>query len=175
MEFQGKKPRVHPSVFLAPGSWVIGDVTLEEDVNIWTNAVIRGDDDSVRIGARTTVLEGCLVEAPTGFPVEIGPDVILSHGATVHGAKVGEGAIIGIGAIVLDGAVVGERSIVGSGALVSPRSEAPANHLLLGIPAKPVRECREAEHSYMEREHQRTLSKAKEYRKIFPQPHSQKT
>jgi carbonic anhydrase/acetyltransferase-like protein (isoleucine patch superfamily) len=61
IEFEGKKPRVHPSVFLAPGSWVIGDVTLEEDVNVWTNTVIRGDDDSVVIGARTTILEGLLV------------------------------------------------------------------------------------------------------------------
>ena len=69
IEFEGKKPKIHPSVFLAPGSWVIGDVTFEEDVNIWTNAVIRGDDDKVVIGARTTILKNCLVEAPTGNPV----------------------------------------------------------------------------------------------------------
>ncbi len=167
VEFQGKKPSIHPSVFLAPGSWVIGDVTLEKDVNVWTNAVIRGDDDTVRIGARTTVLEGCLVEAPTGNPVEIGSDVIVSHGATVHGAEVRDGAIIGIGAIVLDNAVVGEGSIVGSGALVSPGAEIPANHLALGVPAKPIRECREAEHEYMHKEHERTLSKAKVYKKIY--------
>ena len=72
IEFEGKKPKIHPSVFLAPGSWVIGDVTLGEDVNIWTNAVVRGDDDSVVIGARTTVLENCLIEAPTNNPVDIG-------------------------------------------------------------------------------------------------------
>lgn len=167
IEFEGKKPRIHPSVFLAPGSWVIGDVTLDEDVNVWTNAVIRGDDDTVRVGARSTVLEGCLIEAPTGNPAEIGSDVIISHGATVHGAKIENGSIIGIGAIVLDNAVIGERSIVGSGALVSPRTEIPANHLALGVPAKPVRECRDAEHEYMRKEHERTLSKAKVYKKIY--------
>jgi carbonic anhydrase/acetyltransferase-like protein (isoleucine patch superfamily) len=167
IEFEGKKPRIHPSVFLAPGSWVIGDVTLDEDVNVWTNAVIRGDDDTIRVGARSTVLEGCLIEAPTGNPVEIGSDVIISHGATVHGAKIENGSIIGIGAIVLDNAVIGERSIVGSGALVSPRTEIPANHLALGVPAKPVRECRDAEHEYMRKEHERTLSKAKVYKKIY--------
>jgi carbonic anhydrase/acetyltransferase-like protein (isoleucine patch superfamily) len=167
IEFEGKKPRIHPSVFLTPGSWVIGDVTLDEDVNVWTNAVIRGDDDTIRVGARSTVLEGCLIEAPTGNPVEIGSDVIISHGATVHGAKIENGSIIGIGAIVLDNAVIGERSIVGSGALVSPRTEIPANHLALGVPAKPVRECREAEHEYMRKEHERTLSKAKVYKKIY--------
>ena len=169
IEFEGKKPKIHPSVFLAPGSWVIGDVTLGEDVNIWTNAVVRGDDDTVVIGARTTVLENCLIEAPTGNPVDIGEDVIISHGATVHGATVDAGCIVGIGAIVLDNARIGAKSIIGSGALVSPRTEIPENQLVLGMPAKPVRECKEAEHSYMAKEHERTLSKAKVYKKIYSQ------
>ena len=167
IEFEGNKPKIHPSVFLAPGSWVIGDVTLGEDVNVWTNAVIRGDDDSVMIGARTTILEGCLVEAPTGNPVVIGEDVIVSHGGVVHGAKIEDGAIIGIGAIVLDRAIVGKGSIIGSGALVSPRAEISAGHLALGTPAKSVRECREREIEYMKKEHERTLSKAKIYKKIY--------
>ena len=167
IEFEGKNPKIHPSVFLAPGSWVIGDVTLDEDVNVWTNAVIRGDDDSVKIGARTTVLEGCLIEAPTGNPVKIGDDVIISHGATVHGATIEDGCIVGIGAIVLDNAVIGSKSIIGSGALVSPRTKIPANQLVLGVPAKPIRECRDAEHDYMAKEHERTLSKAKVYKKIY--------
>ena len=167
IEFEGKKPKIHPSVFLAPGSWVIGDVTLEEDVNVWTNAVIRGDDDKVVIGARTTILENCLVEAPTGNPVTIGKDVIVSHGGTVHGATVEDGSIIGIGAIVLDNAVVGKGSIIGSGALVSPRSEIPAGHLALGTPAKSIRECKEREIEYMKKEHERTLSKAKVYKNIY--------
>ena len=167
IEFEGKKPKIHPSVFLAPGSWVIGDVTLKEDVNIWTNAIIRGDDDKVVIGARTTILENCLIEAPTGNPVSIGKDVIVSHGGTVHGATVEDGSIIGIGAIVLDKAVIGKGSIIGSGALVSPRAEIPAGHLALGTPAKSVRECKEREIEYMKKEHERTLSKAKIYKKIY--------
>ena len=167
IEFEGRKPKIHSSVFLAPGSWIIGDVTLDEDVNVWTNAVIRGDDDSVRIGARTTILEGCLIEAPTGNPVKIGNDVIISHGATVHGATVEDGCIIGIGAIVLDNALIRPKSIIGSGALVSPRTEIPENQLVLGVPAKPIRECREAEHEYMTQEHEKTLSKAKIYKQIY--------
>jgi carbonic anhydrase/acetyltransferase-like protein (isoleucine patch superfamily) len=167
VEFEEKKPKIHSSVFLAPGSWIIGDVILEEDVNVWTNAVIRGDDDSVKIGARTTILEGCLIEAPTGNPVKIGKDVVISHGATVHGATVEDGCIVGIGAIVLDKAKIGSKSIIGSGALVSPNTEIPGNHLVLGIPAKPVRECRDSEHDYMAKEHERTLSKAKIYNRIY--------
>jgi carbonic anhydrase/acetyltransferase-like protein (isoleucine patch superfamily) len=169
IEFEGKRPKVHPSVFLAPGSWVIGEVALEEDVNVWTNAIIRGDDDTIRIGSRTTVLENCLIEAPTCNPVHIGKDVIISHGATVHGARIEDGSIVGIGAIVLDNASIGERSIIGSGALVSPRTEIPPNQLVLGVPAKAVRECREAEHEYMKKEHERTLSKAKTYKEIYKQ------
>ncbi len=167
IEFEGKKPRIHPSVFLAPGSWIIGDVTLEEDVNVWTNAVIRGDDDTVTIGARTTILEGCLVEAPTGNPVSIGSDVIVSHGATVHGAKIGNGAIIGIQAVVLDGAEIGEGAMVGAGALVSPRKAIPPHMVALGIPAEPRSEVTEATVRYMRNEHKRTLSKAKAYKEIY--------
>ncbi|MCJ7574286.1 gamma carbonic anhydrase family protein, partial [Candidatus Bathyarchaeota archaeon] len=143
VEFEGKRPKVHSSVFIAPGAWVIGDVTLEEDVNVWTGAVIRGDDDSVRIGARTTVLENCVIEAPTGNPVSIGADVIISHSAIIHGATIGEGAIIGIGAIVLDRAEVGKGAMIGSGALVSPKDIIPPRNLALGLPAKPIREVKE--------------------------------
>jgi carbonic anhydrase/acetyltransferase-like protein (isoleucine patch superfamily) len=167
IEFQDKKPVIHPSVFLAPGSWVIGEVTLEEEVNVWNNSIIRGDDDKVKIKARTTILEGCLIEAPTGNPVHIGKDVIISHGATVHGATIGDGSIIGIGAIVLDRAIIGKGSIIGSGALVSPRTEIPENQLAHGIPAKPIRECKDREIQYMRNEHERTLSKAKIYKKIY--------
>ena len=167
VEFEGKKPKVDESVFLAPGSWVIGDVTIGEGSNIWMGAVIRGDDDSVVIGARTTVLENCVVEAPTGFPVVIGDDSIISHGAVVHGAKIGDRVLVGIGAMVLDGAEVGDGSIIGSGALVSPRSKIPPNQLVLGLPGKLVREVRDGEREYLAKEHERTYAKAKRYKEIF--------
>lgn len=167
IEFEGKKPKIHPSVFIAPGAWVIGDVTLEEDVNVWTNAIIRGDDDKVVIGARTTILEGCLVEAPTGNPVSIGSDVIVSHGATVHGAKIGNGVVIGIQAIVLDRAEVGEGAMIGAGALVGPRKTVPPKTIAMGIPAEPKGEVNDANVQYMKKEHERTLAKAKIYKQIY--------
>lgn len=165
--FDGKKPKIETSAFLAPGSWVIGDVTLKERANIWTGAVIRGDDDTVVIGARTTILENCVVEAPTGFPVTIGNDTIISHGAVVHGANIGNRVLVGIGAIILDGAEVGEGSIVGSGALIPPGTKTTANHLILGIPAKPIREVRDPDREMIIREHKRTLSKAERYKEIY--------
>jgi carbonic anhydrase/acetyltransferase-like protein (isoleucine patch superfamily) len=167
IEFEGKKPKIHPSVFIAPGAWVIGDVTLEEDVNVWTNAIIRGDDDKVVIGARTTILEGCLVEAPTGNPVSIGSDVIVSHGATVHGAKIGNGVVIGIQAIVLDRADVGEGAMIGAGALVGPRKTVPPKAVAMGIPAEVKGEVNDTNVQYMKKEHERTLAKAKIYKQIY--------
>lgn len=165
--FEGKEPKVDDSVFLAPGSWVIGDVTIGEGANIWTGAIVRGDDDTVEIGARTTVLENCVIEAPTGMPVKIGDDTIISHGAVVHGARIGSNVLVGIGAIVLDGAEVGDGAIIGSGALVSPRAVIPPNQLAIGLPAKPLREVRDGEREMVAKEHKRTNAKAAKYKKIF--------
>ena len=167
IEFEGKKPKVHPSVFLAPGSWVIGDVTLEEGANVWTGAVVRGDDDSVTVGKNTTILENCLVEAPTGTPVVIGEDSLISHGATVHGAKIGSKCLVGVGAIVLDGSVIGDGCIVAAGAVCSPKTHLPANQLALGIPAKPFREIGDKDREAYLRELQRTGAKSKRYKTMY--------
>lgn len=167
VDFEGKKPKVDESVFLAPGSWVIGDVTIKEGANVWNGAVIRGDDDTVEIGAKVTVLENCIVEAPTGSPVNICDEAIVSHGAIVHGATIGARALVGIGAIVLDGAEVGEGAIIGSGAVVPPRAVIPTNTLALGIPAKSLRGVRGSEREAVDRERERVLSKVEKYRKIY--------
>jgi len=167
VEYEGQKPKIDPTTFLAPDVWVIGRVELGEKVNVWTGTVIRGDDDTVVIGKHTSILEYCLIEAPTGMPVHIGEDAIISHGAIVHGAQIGDRTVVGIGAIVLDGAKVGEGSIIGSGALVSPRTEIPPGKLVLGIPGKAVRDVEAAEVQAMRREHERTLAKAEKYKTIY--------
>ena len=167
VEFEERKPKIDPTVFLAPDVWIIGSVELGERVNVWTGTVIRGDDDTVVIGKRTTILEHCLIEAPTGMPVRIGEDVILSHGAVVHGAQIGDRAVVAIRATVLDGAKIGEDSIIGSGALVSPRTEIPAGKLVLGVPGKVVRDVEEADVQAMSRERERTLAKAEKYRIVY--------
>lgn len=167
VDYGDKKPRVDGSVLVAPGSFVIGDVIIKEGSGIWNGAVVRGDDDSVEIGARVTVLENCVVEAPVGSPVKIGDGAIVSHGAIVHGATIGDNALVGIGAIVLDGATVGEGSIIGAGAVVPPRAVIPPNTLALGIPAKVVREVRDGEMEFVAKERQRLTSKVEKYKMIF--------
>ncbi|MBS7619656.1 gamma carbonic anhydrase family protein [Candidatus Bathyarchaeota archaeon] len=167
VEYNGDKPEVHESVFQAPGSWIIGKVIVREKANIWNGAVIRGDDDRVVIGARTTILENAIIEAPSGSPVIIGEDTIISHGAIVHGAKIGKNVLIGIGAIVLDKAEIGDGVIIGSGALVPPKTIINPNQLAIGIPAKPIREVSEEDKEMLSRERERTLSKAEKYKKIY--------
>jgi carbonic anhydrase/acetyltransferase-like protein (isoleucine patch superfamily) len=167
VEFDGRRPKVDPSVFLAPDSWIIGDVTLGEGAGVWTGSIIRGDDDRVVIGARSMVLENSFIEAPAGSPVEVGEETIISHGAILHGSRIGSRVLIGIGAIVLDGAVVGDGSIVGSGALVPPGSMIPEGKLVLGVPGKPVRDVGEAERGMVSAELERLIRKSERYRAIY--------
>ena len=167
VEYDGQMPKIDPEAFLAPGVWVIGRVELEQKVNVWTGTIIRGDDDTITIGKATTVLENCLIEAPSGMPVQIGKETMISHGAIVHGAQIGDRVLIGIGAIVLDGAKIGDGSIIGAGALISPRTVIPTGKLVLGAPGKVVRDVELADVEALNRECLRTLAKAEKYRAIY--------
>lgn len=132
--------QVHPSVWIAPGAVVVGDVTLEENVSIWFQSVLRGDTESLTIQANTNIQEGCILHADPGFPLFIGKGVTIGHGAVIHGAKVGDNALIGIRSVLLNGVVVGENSIVGACALLTQNKIYPPNSLILGAPAKAIRE-----------------------------------
>jgi carbonic anhydrase/acetyltransferase-like protein (isoleucine patch superfamily) len=106
--------------------------------------VLRGDDDAIRIGPRSNVQDNAVIHADTGLPTIVGADVTIGHGAIVHGARIGDGALIGMGSTVLNGATIGAESIVGANALVSEGKEFGARTLILGVPAKAVRELDEA-------------------------------
>jgi carbonic anhydrase/acetyltransferase-like protein (isoleucine patch superfamily) len=144
--FGGVSPRIHPSVFLAPGCVVVGDVVLGADASIWFGAVVRGDVNSVRIGARTNIQDLAVVHVTGGtWPAVIGDEVTVGHQAVLHGCTVKDRCLIGIGAIVLDGAVVGEEAMVGAGALVPPGLVIPPRTLVMGSPARVKRALGEAE------------------------------
>ena len=128
------------SIVICPGAQVIGDVELGEDVSIWHGAVVRGDTDSVTIGNRSNVQDNCVVHCTKGFPVEIGENVSVGHGAVVHGCKLDDNVLIGMKATVLNGAHISRNSIVGAGAVVSEGKEFPEGSLILGVPAKAVKE-----------------------------------
>ena len=128
------------SIVICPGAQVIGNVELGEYVSIWHGAVLRGDTDSITIGNNSNVQDNCVVHCTKGFPVKIGDNVSVGHGAVVHGCTLEDNVLIGMNATVLNGAHIGKNSIVGAGAVVSEGKEFPENSLILGVPAKLVKE-----------------------------------
>ena len=131
-------------LWLAPDAQVIGQVSLGLDVGIWFGAILRGDNEPIRIGARSNVQEAVVMHVDPGFPLTIGEDVTVGHGAIVHGCTVGDGSLIGMGATILNGAKIGRGCLVGANALVTEGKEFPDNSLIVGAPAKAVRVLDEA-------------------------------
>ncbi len=130
--------------WIAPGAAVIGNVRLGAGASIWFNAVLRGDNEPIDIGANSNVQESAVLHTDPGFPLTVGPGCTIGHKAILHGCTVGEGSLIGMGATVLNGARIGRRCLVGANALVTEGKEFPDGWLIVGAPAKPVRELDEA-------------------------------
>ena len=137
-------PSIHPTAVLAPGATVIGQVTIEADCFIGPNAVLRGDIEPILVRRGSNIQDNCTVHTERGSPVTIGPDASVGHGAVVHGATVGERALIGMNAVVLNGAVVGERAVVGALTLVPQLFQVPPRSLAVGVPCAVKKQGDEA-------------------------------
>ncbi|AZF10105.1 Carbonic anhydrase, gamma class [Pseudomonas sp. R2-37-08W] len=133
-------PVIHAETFIAQDATVIGNVTLAQGVSVWPQAVLRGDNEPIHIGQHSNVQEGAVLHADPGFALTVGEGVTIGHQAMLHGCTVGDGALIGIQAVVLNGAVIGSNCLVGAGAVVTEGKVFPDNSLILGAPAKVVRE-----------------------------------
>jgi carbonic anhydrase/acetyltransferase-like protein (isoleucine patch superfamily) len=131
-----KTPRLDPTVFVADGARVIGDVRMSEGSSVWYNAVLRADGDSITIGAGSNLQDNVAVHVDHGRPVVIGEDVSVGHNAVVHGCAIGDGSLIGMGAVVLNGAVIGAGCLVAGGAVVLEGTVVPDGSLVAGVPAK---------------------------------------
>lgn len=142
--FNGISPRIHPTVFIADGARVIGDVSIGENSSLWYNVVIRGDVGPISIGAGTNIQDLVMCHLSTGGPpLIIGDDLTVGHGAILHGATINSGALIGMGSVILDGAVVGRDAIVAAGSVVTEGTVIPEGVLVAGVPAKVRRELNE--------------------------------
>lgn len=139
LPFKGIFPRIAPSVFLAPGSVIIGDVEIGEESSIWFNAVIRGDVAPIRIGQRSNVQDGAVLHLDAGTPCIVGNEVTIGHSAIVHGTTVGDGVTIGMGAVVLSRSTIGSESIVAASALVPEDGQVAEGTLVMGVPARERR------------------------------------
>ncbi|MGM0624137.1 MAG: gamma carbonic anhydrase family protein [Campylobacterota bacterium] len=151
--YKGLLPKLQEDVFIAPTASVVGDVQIGKDSSIWFGTVVRGDVHSIKIGARTSIQDLSMVhvthfkgeDTTTGNPTIIGDDVTIGHKVMLHGCHIKDRVLVGMSATVLDGAVIGEDSIVGAGALVTKNKQFPPRSLIMGSPAKVVRELSEEE------------------------------
>ncbi len=144
-DYQGIKPNIDKTVFIAESADIIGKVNIEKNANIWYNTVIRADEQSITIGENTNIQDGCVVHVGNDIPTVIGKNVTIGHKALIHGCTIGNNTLIGMGSIVLDGAKVGEYTLLGAGSLVPPGKEIPSGVLAMGSPAKIIRELSDIE------------------------------
>ncbi len=145
IEYEGKIPSIHTSVYVAPGAMIIGDVKIGEESSIWFNCVLRGDLEPIHIGCRTSIQDGTVIHMDKEIPCLIGDDVTVGHGAILHSCSIGNEALIGMGAILLTGCKIGERAIVAAGTLVREGQEIPSGTIAMGVPAVVRREATAAE------------------------------
>lgn len=143
IEYNGKAPRVAPDAFVAPTAVLIGDVEVEGGASVWWGAVLRGDWNHIRVGARSSVQDNSVVHCTAMGGTDIGTDVTVGHAAVLHGCTIKDGALVGINSTVLDGAVVGAESVVSAGSVVTPGTEIEPRVLFGGVPAKPIKEISE--------------------------------
>jgi carbonic anhydrase/acetyltransferase-like protein (isoleucine patch superfamily) len=154
--FQDMTPNMHASVYIDETAVVIGDVTIGEDSSVWPMSVIRGDVNSINIGARTNIQDGCILHvshdsdyAPGGFPLSVGDDVTVGHRVTLHACSVGNMCLVGMSATIMDGAVLGDNVIIGAGSLVPPGKQLESGYLYVGSPVKRMRELNEKELAFL--------------------------
>lgn len=137
--FNGKAPQLHQSVYVAPGAQLIGDIVLEEDTTVWFNAVLRGDNEQIKIGKGSNIQDGAVVHVDPGFPVTVGKNVTVGHNVILHGCTIEDGAMIGMGATILNGAIIGKGSLVAAGAVVGEGKVIDPGVLVAGVPSKVIK------------------------------------
>ncbi|MGG5462269.1 gamma carbonic anhydrase family protein [Clostridium sp. B9] len=145
VEINGMKPKFGEKTFVAQSSDVIGNVTIGDDCGIWFGSVIRGDENSIKIGNETNIQDNAVLHIDKEYSIEIGDGVTIGHGAIIHGCKIEENCLIGMGSIVLNGAKIGKNTIIAAGALVSQNKEIPEGVLVVGVPGKILRKLTDEE------------------------------
>ncbi|MFZ1500641.1 MAG: gamma carbonic anhydrase family protein [Giesbergeria sp.] len=159
-----KAPQIAPSAWVADSAQVIGAVTLGEDASVWFGTVVRGDTESITIGAGSNVQDASVLHADFGQPLVIGERVTVGHKVMLHGCTIGDESLIGIGAVILNGAKIGKNSLVGAGALVTEGKEFPDGSMILGSPAKVVRQLAPEQQEGLRNSAQHYVDNARRFR-----------
>ena len=164
-ELDGHAPKLGKNAYVADSAEVIGRVTLEENASVWSGTIIRGDSDHIHIGRNTNVQDGSVLHADEGVPLTLEDNVSIGHKVMLHGCTIGEGSLIGIGAVVLNNAKIGKNCLVGAGALVTEGKEFPDGSMILGSPAKAVKQLTPEQIAGLKRIAQHYVDNAERFRK----------
>lgn len=163
------QPDMDDSAWAAPGSYLIGAVQLAADVSVWYGAVLRADNETIRVGAGSNIQDGCVVHADPGFPAVLGSGVTVGHRAVLHGCTVEDGCLIGMGAVVLNGAVIGGGSLLAAGTVVREGAKIPPGSLVAGVPGKVRREVTDEEKTRIRLAARRYVANADRHRTALAQ------
>ncbi len=163
-QLDGDTPEVHATAWVADSAQVMGRVRMEENASVWFGAVVRGDTEHIHIGRGSNVQDGSVLHADHGMPLTIGQNVTVGHQVMLHGCTIGDGSLIGIAAVVLNGAKIGKNCLVGAGALVTEGKEFPDGSMILGSPAKVVRQLTPEQIEGLARSAQGYVDNAKRFR-----------
>ncbi len=163
-ELDGMAPQIPASAWVADSAQVMGQVTLGEGASVWFGAVLRGDSDRITVGAGSNVQDASVLHADYGFPLVVGERVTVGHQVMLHGCTIGDESLIGIGAVVLNGAKIGKNCLVGAGALVTEGKEFPDGSMIIGSPAKVVRQLTPEQIEGLRRSAAHYVENARRYR-----------
>lgn len=162
-----KSPKVDPTVFVAPGAYIIGDVSIGAESTIWFNAVLRGDEDTIQIGKKCSIQDNSTIHHYEGAPVIIEDEVTIGHQVVLHGCKIGKRSIIGMGSVLLDHVEIGEECIIGANTLITQGTKIPPRSLVVGSPGKVVRQITEKDLELIQISIDTYVQKGVQYRDIF--------
>lgn len=157
-------PQIDESVFIAPGARVIGDVQIGKESSIWFNAVLRGDEAPIKIGARCSIQDNSTCHLFAEAPLTVEDDVTVGHNVILHGCTIRKGALIGMGSTILDGAEIGEYTIIGANTLIPSGKKIPPRSLVIGSPGKVVRELSEKDYELIQLSIDTYVQKGKEFK-----------
>ena len=160
-------PRIDDSAYIADTATVIGDVVIGHDSSVWSQSVLRADNEPIEIGDGCNIHEGAVLHTDPGFPIRMGDQVSVGHQAMLHGCAVGEGSLIGIQAIVMNGAVIGRNCLVGAGAVVTEGKTFPDNSLILGVPAKVVRQLADSDAAMLVKNAEDYVARSRRYKTLL--------
>ena len=166
-QYRNHKPLIDASCFVAQQASVIGDVTLKEDVSVWFGSVIRGDKDEIVIGKASNIQDNCTLHTDPNHRLIVGEKVTIGHNAILHGCVIEDEVLIGMGATILNGAHIGKHSIIGAGALVVENMEIPANSVVVGCPARVIKQTSETQIASILENAQHYVELGQEYKDII--------